>query len=401
MSAILSGPIGLGLGVVAAAAVIGGALYVKSVQSVAPLQPASIAVIEPAAQVAPVADPVVVPQPASTPVVEEMTAPIVPSFDVVRVEADGTTLIAGAAAPNAVVQVMMDGVAIATVQADAKGSFATFLTVDPSPDARVLGLLSKPEDGGEGVASADTMILAPVAALVAEPVVVAAVEPSGPAVDPIAPEPSAVETTTAPKAQAELAAVETAKEEEGAPSAPSTAVLLSTAEGVKVIQPVAPKEPAPEIVQTVALDAIGYDASGDVQLSGRAIGQGYVRAYVNNQALETAPIGPSGNWEIDLPDIDAGTYTLRIDEVNNAGAVTSRVETPFKREAPEVVQAAKAETAIAKIFVKTVQPGATLWAIAEERYGSGIQFVKVFEANRDRIRDPNLIFPGQVFTVPE
>ena len=379
----------MGLGVVAAAAVIGGALYVKSVQSVAPLQPASIAVIEPAAQVAPVADPVVVPQPASTPVVEEMTAPIVPSFDVVRVEADGTTLIAGAAAPNAVVQVMMDGVAIATVQADAKGSFATFLTVDPSPDARVLGLLSKPEDGGEGVASADTMILAPVAALVAEPVVVAAVEPS------------AVETTTAPKAQAELAAVETAQEEEGAPSAPSTAVLLSTAEGVKVIQPAAPTETAPEIVQTVALDAIGYDASGDVQLSGRAIGQGYVRAYVNNQALETAPIGPSGNWEIDLPDIDAGTYTLRIDEVNNAGAVTSRVETPFKREAPEVVQAAKAETAIAKIIVKTVQPGATLWAIAEERYGSGIQFVKVFEANRDRIRDPNLIFPGQVFTVPE
>ncbi|MEL6702574.1 MAG: LysM peptidoglycan-binding domain-containing protein, partial [Pseudomonadota bacterium] len=51
--------------------------------------------------------------------------------------------------------------------------------------------------------------------------------------------------------------------------------------------------------------------------------------------------------------------------------------------------------------VMTVQPGATLWAIARDRYGSGAQFVKVFEANRDRIANPDLIYPGQVFDLPE
>ena len=50
--------------------------------------------------------------------------------------------------------------------------------------------------------------------------------------------------------------------------------------------------------------------------------------------------------------------------------------------------------------MRTVQPGNTLWAIARERYGEGIMYVMVFEANRDRIRNPDLIYPGQVFVLP-
>jgi nucleoid-associated protein YgaU len=48
----------------------------------------------------------------------------------------------------------------------------------------------------------------------------------------------------------------------------------------------------------------------------------------------------------------------------------------------------------------TVQPGFTLWAIAEGQYGDGVLYVQVFEANRGQIRDPDLIYPGQVFTLP-
>jgi nucleoid-associated protein YgaU len=49
----------------------------------------------------------------------------------------------------------------------------------------------------------------------------------------------------------------------------------------------------------------------------------------------------------------------------------------------------------------TVQPGFTLWQIASERLGAGPRYVQVFEANKDQIRDPDLIYPGQVFTIPE
>jgi nucleoid-associated protein YgaU len=72
-----------------------------------------------------------------------------------------------------------------------------------------------------------------------------------------------------------------------------------------------------------------------------------------------------------------------------------------------VVEELPAETAPAlrapskKFRVRTVQPGSTLWAIAKESYGAGIEYFKVFEANKERIRDPDLIYPGQVFEIPD
>ena len=48
-----------------------------------------------------------------------------------------------------------------------------------------------------------------------------------------------------------------------------------------------------------------------------------------------------------------------------------------------------------------MQPGFSLWRIARENYGDGFLYVKVFEANKDQIRDPDLIYPGQIFTLPD
>ena len=53
------------------------------------------------------------------------------------------------------------------------------------------------------------------------------------------------------------------------------------------------------------------------------------------------------------------------------------------------------------ISVVTVQRGDTLWAISRDNYGSGFMYVRVFEANRDAIRDPDLIYPGQIFDLPD
>ena len=41
-----------------------------------------------------------------------------------------------------------------------------------------------------------------------------------------------------------------------------------------------------------------------------------------------------------------------------------------------------------------------LKASGRVEFGEGVLYVQLFEANRDRIRDPDLIYPGQVFTVP-
>ncbi|MEL6463381.1 MAG: LysM peptidoglycan-binding domain-containing protein [Pseudomonadota bacterium] len=177
---------------------------------------------------------------------------------------------------------------------------------------------------------------------------------------------------------------------------PSTeiTVLRSTAEGVEVLG-VTP----PEALDNIALDSISYSDAGDVELAGRAQSEAdSVRVYVDNTPVADIDISDDGKWRGQLPQIDTGTYTLRVDELDDEGQVTSRVETPFRREDPAVL--AQADTDAAPATQIIVQTGNTLWAIARDRYGEGLLYVQVFEANRDRIRDPDLIFPGQVFDLP-
>jgi nucleoid-associated protein YgaU len=143
-----------------------------------------------------------------------------------------------------------------------------------------------------------------------------------------------------------------------------------------------------------------------VLLSGRAQIGSVVRVYVDNRAVTDLDTDTVGRWKGGLEGVEPGIYTLRLDQVDDRGQVTSRLETPFKREAPEALRPPQnpqgnslEETPL--IRAVTVQQGDTLWAISRQRYGLGVMYVRVFEANRDRIRNPDLIFPGQVFTIPE
>ena len=297
--------------------------------------------------------------------------------------------------------------------------------------------------------------------------------------------PGAEEVTASkePESETELASTDMGSSNAEATSAPAT-VILADEDGVRVLQDGAPAEVAP----AVTIDTISYSSNGDVILGGRGQAGNFVRIYLDNQSIATSEIAMDGYWAVELSDIEPGIYTLRIDELNPAGDVVSRAETPFKREAAEelaelmaveteaeeprfkvpsesavvakaedeeaqpdlqvetetapekplaqavtqvevnvqpevaaldgqdeqssnggsaVVEDLPAETAPAlrapskKFRVRTVQPGSTLWAIAKESYGAGIEYFKVFEANKERIRDPDLIYPGQVFEIPD
>jgi nucleoid-associated protein YgaU len=158
---------------------------------------------------------------------------------------------------------------------------------------------------------------------------------------------------------------------------------------------------APEVLTSVALDVISYSLQGEVQLAGRAPSDGLIRVYLDNQPITDAPIKQDGTWALDMPQVDTGIYTLRLDEVDADGAVNSRIETPFKRESKEVLLAETSADGVLAPSAVTVQKGSTLWAISRSRYGRGILYARIFEANRDRIRDPDLIYPGQIFKLPD
>ena len=48
----------------------------------------------------------------------------------------------------------------------------------------------------------------------------------------------------------------------------------------------------------------------------------------------------------------------------------------------------------------TVKSGDCLWNIAKKYYGNGSKYTTIYNANRDKIKNPNLIYPGQVLWIP-
>ena len=146
-------------------------------------------------------------------------------------------------------------------------------------------------------------------------------------------------------------------------------------------------------VDSITLDTISYTESSNTELAGRARLDNSVRVYLNNKLESEVEVNDSGAWKTSLQDIETGVYTLRLDEVNGNGTVEGRLELPFKREDEAIIQA-MAEGSI------TVQPGNSLWRIARKYYGKGIQYVEIFERNSHLIKDPDLIYPGQVFSLP-
>ncbi len=55
---------------------------------------------------------------------------------------------------------------------------------------------------------------------------------------------------------------------------------------------------------------------------------------------------------------------------------------------------------VLKSEIYEIKSGDTLGGIAKQYYGSATKFVRIFEANRDNIRDPNKIYPGQKISIP-
>ena len=174
-------------------------------------------------------------------------------------------------------------------------------------------------------------------------------------------------------------------------------VMIADQDGVRVVQ-----GGEAQSSSDVALDAISYDEEGEVALSGRGTPSAQVMVYLDNAPISSTVLDSAGQWKTDLTNVDPGVYTLRIDQLDTGGKVVSRLETPFQRENRErLTEQVAASAEPARVNVITVQPGFTLWAIARSRYGQGVLYVQVFEANRDKIRDPDLIYPGQVFQLPD
>jgi nucleoid-associated protein YgaU len=286
-----------------------------------------------------------------------------PSFDVVRVKPTGETVIAGRAPPGAEVTISDNGEVLGRVTADERGEWV-FLPEKPlSPGNHQLSLSAVPPGGGPAAESDDVVV-----AVVPQPGTTLAGQTGG--------------------ATGEALAVIVPR---NGGSATQVVQLPSTSPSSTAT----PDAAAPRM-GALSLDTVDYDNHGDIIVGGHAEPGAEVRVYLDNGLLGRALAGTDGRWEL-RPEqpVPPGLHTLRADQLNAESKVTARVETPFERAKPTDL----AETASTANSI-VVQPGNSLWRMARRSYGSGWQYSVIYEANKDQIRDPDLIYPGQVFKLP-
>ena len=92
--------------------------------------------------------------------------------------------------------------------------------------------------------------------------------------------------------------------------------------------------------------------------------------------------------------------SIKLQEYKDPGKRYVAVQTvaaTVKQE--DTAAAAETNPAVTENKTHTVQSGDTLWAIAKKYYGNGGQYTKIASANPD-IKNPNLIYPGQVLSIP-
>lgn len=360
---------------------------------------------------------------------------VAPTFDVVRVEGNGSVVIAGNAAPNAKVEIVHGSTVLGETTAGADGAFAIVLDDPLKPGDYQIVLRSTAPDSVVATSTQTAVVSVPEQA--GGQVLAMVEEPGKPAELLTVPKP-------ADQAQAEAPKTETPQAQPGATEAPiSTAPATPDAAG-NAAAPVTPVPGAKIVVEAVEIDG------SKVFVAGLADPGRKVRAYANEILLGDALTSPDGHFLIEAArDLPVGEYTIRVDGLDADGTkVVVRATVPFQREpgesiaavapttpattetkpadtaaaAPATAPAATgeqkpAETAAAATTeapATTVAPklehvnsaviirrGDTLWRISRRVYGHGVRYSTIYLANQEQIADPDRIWPGQVFKVPE
>ncbi|MFP4520340.1 MAG: LysM peptidoglycan-binding domain-containing protein [Oceanicaulis sp.] len=261
-----------------------------------------------------------------------------PTFDVVRVDPRGTAVVAGRGAPGSTVALMASSRELAAEEVDSSGDWVMIIE-DPLPVGSVeLSLLMTTGEGQE---------------IRSEQVVVVSV----------------------PEGRDETPLVVFSRPGE------ASEVRQSPFDGVST--------------GPLALETVDYDESGTVIFSGRATPGLRVRVLADGEAVGTVRADSDGRWSLEAgAAFEPGVYDLQIDMLDEDGRVTAVIVLPFERASAEQALEARSQGRV------VVQPGNSLWRIARRLYGDGFQYTVIYEANRNQIRDPNLIYPGQVFAAP-
>ncbi|QPO12755.1 LysM peptidoglycan-binding domain-containing protein [Thalassospira sp. A40-3] len=318
-------------------------------------------------------------EPASEPATD---APAItnPSFDVVRIGPDGNAVIAGRAEPNSTVRIREGEEVIGEATADERGEWVVLPNKPLASGDRELSLEAEDATGNVSKADDKVVVLIP-----EEKAPAATNEQSGETGETTG---TAGATDSEPASEKQpVIALKVPSDGDGAVTVmqgPAPEAAAAQQEGSDTQDATLPR---------LSIDVVDYDTEGRVAMSGKADLNHTVRVYLDNNHVGTAPADENGNWALTIGQpIEPGNYTLRADQLDSSGKVTARVEIPFERARPDQILEPGSRY--------VVQPGNSLWRIARSTYGEGLKYWVIYHQNRNQIRDPDLIYPGQIFALP-
>lgn len=275
-------------------------------------------------------------------------ARVTPTFDVVRVNRQGEAVLAGRAAPGAIVTIFNRNIKIGQVTADARGEWV-WIPDEPFTPGDLELSLSAQLPGGKDVLSDEIVIM------------------------------------VLPEAKRDIAG----RLSDGTDNPLILKKRRGGAGPTELMQ--SPGGAGGDV--SLSLDVVDYDEEGRLQLSGRSLPGAVVRIYLDNALIGDTTTDAAGRWSMTPGKaVPPGLYALRLDHVGPDGKVVSRIELPFTRA--EVTEEMNWQDRV------VVQPGNSLWRIARHAYGSGFEYSVIYEANSEQIRNPDLIYPGQIFALP-
>jgi nucleoid-associated protein YgaU len=293
---------------------------------------------------------------------------VLPTFDLISVQGDGSIVIAGRAAPNARVEADTEIRNIGATTAGSNGDFA--IVIDEPLEPGDYQILLRQIVAGNVQPSREAAIIS--IPETEDGQVLVLVEMAGEA--------------------SRLVAVPDASS--GDPGALTLARGPATA------------PPAPQHGSSISVEAVEIEGSR-IFVAGAADPGRRVLAYADNIVIGEAVASPAGRFLIETERrLAFGDHIIRVDAVGADGAeVLARAAVPFTNDggdaigdevpAPSDVQTGTVNRAV------IIRRGDTLWRISRRIYGQGVRFSAIYLANQNQIKDPDRIWPGQVFRVPE
>ncbi|MBB4304018.1 nucleoid-associated protein YgaU [Rhodobium orientis] len=343
-----------------------------------------------------------------------------PSFDIVRVEPTGDAVVAGQSEPGAIVAVLSNGNVVGKTVADPTGAWSMVLEKPLEPGDHDLSASSRKSEDDPEETQSDDRIAVSIPEDDAEELLVVMSKPGEPA--RVLQKPKAKPGTevaaaepTAPQELAGQQAAGTEPQPEQGASAPSAEQM--PAPQIALAEPDAGSEATTATLapsaKTVTVEAVETER-GKLFVAGAAEPDADVRVYVEDEFVGTAKANADGRWLLEAPkDLATGQHRVRADQVaDDAGTVVARAEVPFQKDENAVVltplEVASGGTegdagslTIARVPSVIIRKGDNLWRISRRRYGEGVRYTTIYAANKTQIRNPDLIYPGQVFMVPE